>query len=91
MIFLKNVWLIVSILNFAAFIYIIFDGARRYRKENPGTRLKKPSTSRLFSALFRIIVISILPAIHLLLLLSFVFGYEAIMEKVMENLAEQEI
>lgn len=91
MIFLKNVWLIASILNFAAFIYIIFDGARRFKKENPNIRLKKPSVSGLIFALVRIIIISILPAIHLLLLIAFIFGYEAIMEKVMEILEEQEI
>jgi len=90
MIFLK-IWLAISILDLAAFIYIIFDGARRFMKENPNTKLKKPSTSELVFALVRIIIISILPVIHISLLVIFVCGYEKLMEKVMENLEGQVI
>lgn len=87
---LLKIWLAVSILDLAAFTYIIFDGARRFKKENPNIRLKKPSISELVFALIRIVIISILPVIHISLLTLFVCGYEKLMEKVMENLKGQE-
>lgn len=88
---LLKIWLVVSILDLAAFTYIIFDGARRFKKENPNMKLKKPSASELIFALTRIVIISILPAIHISLLVLFVCGYEKLLEKVMENLEKQEI
>ena len=82
---------ILSILDLAAFGYIIFDGARRFKKENPNIKLKKPSIPELVFALVRIIIISILPGIHISLLTLFICGYEKLLEKVMENLEENKI
>ena len=83
---LTIIWLIVSILNLALFTVLIFVGAARYTKKYPGAHLKKPELDELIFALIRILFISILPILNVIMIFTLIFGYEKILDKVMETL-----
>ena len=83
---LTIIWLIASILNLALFTVLIFAGAVRYTKKHPGVRLKKTEPDELIFALIRILFVSILPILNVIMIFTLVFGYEKILEVVMETL-----
>lgn len=83
---LTIIWLIVSIIDLALFAVLIFVGAARCMKKYPGMHLKKPEPGELVLAIIRIFFIGLLPILNVIMIFTLIFGYEKILETIMETL-----
>ena len=83
------IWLSFVFINFLYFAVICVVSTSRFKERYPGKKIRKSSPGELILALITVLLLSIIPILHLVYGFAYIFCYETIVEKSVENLANK--
>lgn len=80
------IWLSFVFINFLYFAVICAVSASRFKERHPDKKPRKPKPIELILSLITILLLSMIPIFHLVSGFAYIFCYESIIEKSVENL-----
>lgn len=79
------IWLAFTITTYLFGVFGSIVAAQRYEKKHPNEKIPRPSFIERVIALLRSIIMSALPVFHIILFFAFLFAWDKVIEKTVEN------
>ena len=83
------IWLSFVFINFLYFAIICAVATSRFKERHPNKKPRKPKPIEFILSLVTILLLSMIPIFHLVSGFTYIFCYETIIEKSVENLEDK--